>query len=100
LDRPLTCVSYADAAQHCASKGKRLPSMGEWSIAAPAIAMCQDGARACPLFEWSSDAAQIPGDYRQTRGPSWRHGGLSAGRNPVGAKNDDLGFRCASDPPR
>jgi hypothetical protein len=69
--------------------------MKEWSASAAQASFCQVGDRVCPLFEWASDLA--PHGYRETRGPSWRWRDAPKGRNPEGAKNDDLGFRCASD---
>jgi serine/threonine-protein kinase len=93
---PITCVTWSDATQYCAGLKKRLPTMKEWSAGAAQASLCQAGERACPLFEWASDLA--PHGYRETRGPSWRWREASTGRNPEGAKNDDLGFRCASDP--
>ncbi|MEP7123362.1 MAG: bifunctional serine/threonine-protein kinase/formylglycine-generating enzyme family protein [Byssovorax sp.] len=93
---PITCVTWSDAMQFCAGKKKRLPTMKEWSAGSAQVSLCQAGERVCPLFEWASDAA--PHGYRETRGPSWRWREASTGRNPEGAKNDDLGFRCASDP--
>lgn len=93
---PITCVTWSDAMQYCAGLKKRLPTMKEWSAGSAQASLCQVGERACPLFEWASDLA--PHGYRETRGPSWRWHEASTGKNPEGAKNDDLGFRCASDP--
>jgi hypothetical protein len=95
-ESPITCVTWSDATQYCASHRKRLPTMKEWSAGAAQASLCQAGERVCPLFEWSADLA--PHGYRETRGPSWRWRDAPTGRNPEGAKNDDLGFRCASDP--
>ena len=95
-ESPITCVTWSDANRYCAGLKKRLPSMKEWSAGASQASLCQAGDRVCPLFEWASDLA--PHGYRETRGPSWRWRDASTGRNPEGAKNDDLGFRCASDP--
>jgi serine/threonine protein kinase len=94
-ESPITCVTWTDAVQFCAGRRKRLPSMKEWSASAAQASFCQVGDRVCPLFEWASDLA--PHGYRETRGPSWRWRDAPKGRNPEGAKNDDLGFRCASD---
>jgi serine/threonine protein kinase len=96
LDSPITCVTWSDATLYCANHKKRLPTMREWSEGSAQASLCQAGERACPLFEWSADLA--PHGYRETRGPSWRWRDAPKGRNPEGAKNDDLGFRCASDP--
>ena len=93
---PITCVTWSDATRYCAGLKKRLPTMKEWSAGGAQASLCQAGERVCPLFEWASDPA--PHGYRETRGPSWRWREASTGRNPEGAKNDDLGFRCASDP--
>jgi hypothetical protein len=93
---PITCVTWSDANQFCASRKKRLPTMREWSEGGQQASLCQAGDHVCPLFEWASDAA--PHGYRETRGPSWRWRDAPKGLNPEGAKNDDLGFRCASDP--
>jgi formylglycine-generating enzyme required for sulfatase activity len=96
IGSPITCVTWSDATQFCAGLKKRLPTMKEWSAGASQASLCQAGERVCPLFEWASDVA--PHGYRETRGPSWRWREAPRGRNPEGAKNDDLGFRCASDP--
>ena len=95
-ESPITCVTWSDASQFCASRKKRLPTMREWREGGQQASLCQAGERVCPLFEWASDAA--PHGYRETRGPSWRWRDAPKGLNPEGAKNDDLGFRCASDP--
>ena len=95
-DSPITCVTWSDATQFCAGRKKRLPTMREWSAGAQQASLCQAGDHVCPLFEWSSDLAAH--GYRETRGPSWRWRDAPKGLNPEGARNDDLGFRCASDP--
>lgn len=97
-DSPITCVSWADALRYCAAQSKRLPTMKEWDEGASKVSLCQTGDHVCPLFEWSADLASH--GVRATRGPSFRYRDATAGRNPEGAKNDDLGFRCASDPLR
>ena len=94
-ESPITCVTWADAMRYCAAQKKRLPTMKEWSAGAALVSLCQAGDHVCPLFEWSSDSTSH-GD-RETRGPSFRYRGAARGRNPEGAKNDDLGFRCARD---
>jgi serine/threonine protein kinase len=95
-ESPITCVTWSDALQYCAARKKRLPTMKEWSAGASLASLCQAGDRVCPLFEWTADVASH--GFRETRGPSWRWRDNPKGLNPEGAKNDDLGFRCASDP--
>jgi serine/threonine protein kinase len=95
-ESPITCVTWTDALQYCAAHKKRLPTMKEWAAGAALTSLCQVGDRVCPLFEWTADAAAH--GYRETRGPSWRWRENPKGLNPEGAKNDDLGFRCASEP--
>lgn len=95
-ESPITCVSWSEAFQYCAGRKRRLPTMKEWSAGGALASSCQAGDRVCPLFEWSADVAGR--GYRETRGPSWRWRDAAKGLNPEGAKNDDLGFRCASDP--
>lgn len=97
-ESPITCVTWADAFRYCAAQKKRLPTMKEWNEGASLVSLCQAGAHVCPLFEWSSDLASH--GVRETRGPSFRYRDAAKGRNPEGAKNDDLGFRCAGDPLR
>lgn len=95
IESPITCVTWSDAVRYCAAQSKRLPTMKEWSEGAAQVALCQTGDRVCPLFEWSADAAGH--GARATRGPSFRYRDAPRGQNPEGAKNDDLGFRCARD---
>jgi len=95
-ESPITCVTWSDAFQYCAAHKKRLPTMKEWGEGASLASLCQAGERVCPLFEWTADVGAH--GYRETRGPSWRWRENPKGLNPEGAKNDDLGFRCAGDP--
>jgi hypothetical protein len=93
---PVNCVSFQDASSYCASQQKRLPRMAEWRAARSSISLCSEMGGVCPMFEWSLDGASLQG-YRGTRGPSFRHTSALEGMNVEVARNDDLGFRCASD---
>lgn len=95
-NKPITCVTWQDAARYCAASGKRLPTMDEWRTARSSITICQNVDRICPLFEWSTDTTRPT--YRATRGPSWRWPTTLEGSNLEIARNDDLGFRCAQNP--
>jgi serine/threonine protein kinase len=94
-DKPVTCVKWFDANQYCTGRQRRLPRMEELRLSRNVISLCQNVDRACPLFEWSLDAA--PNKTHPTRGPSFRHRDAFEGSNPESASNDDLGFRCAQD---
>ena len=93
---PVNCVSFQDATAYCTGVHKRLPRMAEWRAARSSITLCSDTRGACPMFEWSSDPAPLKG-YRATRGPSFRYPTALEGTNVDVARNDDLGFRCATD---
>lgn len=93
---PVNCVSWSEAKAYCEKRHQRLPTLDELDRARAVIKHCTRPSTVCPVFEWTADAASGR-STRKTRGPSFRIGAVN-GSNQEVARNDDLGFRCVSDP--
>ncbi len=93
-DLAVNCVDLSTAQGFCARLGKRLATSTEWRGAIGAGAARGAGPIGA-LYEWTSDRGNGGPRYRVTCSGAT---GTCDGSNPETARNDDCGFRCASNP--